>query len=544
MMRRWMLAWGLLPLSLGAALLVGCDSDHTICAPAVPAARLTGHVRTGGYSATLTLTAVRVDLRDGEMAEYPTVPAADGAYTLDVAPGQYVLKLNQSSYKTDYVYTAFGPGYGSTPADTLRVETGHTYRNLDFDLGTLTVQVTLPDSSLDGEHVNAILHRADADGEGWDPDFYWMEYTRVEQNQAELKAVSVLPGRYQVELVLGARSYSCGGPMEGEHIWLPDASGPDQAAWYDVEVGSLTALTYTTQALPAHLSGHIRGAWLELGMYTAPQISVIDADSVTAMGKRKINADGSFELALYRPRPVKLLITHKGMAQYLGGPDFDSATVYDLAPGQTIADIETATCAITLDTSTPLSTRYGAGDFEIYDPDGLILLGTVVGQFCIKSSYILPNLWPGEFLIRAVPQSGVSGQVGWIPQWYPGVTEPEAAERIVLTQEGEILPLSMTVLTGGNITGDIVDAPDPDAWWYALLTPAADPTTWGQNYIFGPRTDYSLTGIPDGQWKIGVCLIYAADDTIWYPGTADWDAAGIITIHDAETVLGVDIHIP
>ncbi len=544
MMRRWMLALGLLPLSLGVVLLVGCDSDHTICAPAVPAARMTGHVRTGGDSSSLTLTAIRVDLQDGEMAEYPTVPAEDGAYTLDVAPGRYVLKLNQSYLRTEYLYTAFGPGYGSLPPDTLRVETGRIYPNLDFDLGTLTVQVTLPDSSLDGEYVAAFLHRADADGENWDTNFRWRESSRVEGNQAELNAVGVLPGSYQVELVLGYRDCMCYCPWDGEHIWLPDESGSDQAAWYEVTIGTANQLAYAPGDPPAHLSGHIKGAWLELGMDTGPEISIVGTDSLTVMGKRRINADGFFGLVVYRPRPVKLLITQKGIAQYIGGPDFASATVYDLVPGQTIDNIETAPCAITLDASISLSSSFGSPTFEIYDPDDLTLLGSVDNHLYFKSSYILPNLWPGEFLLRVVPEAYDHGRISWITQWYEGATEPAAATRLTISEDGEILPLTMTILTGGTISGTILNVPDPTEFWYVLATPADNSTVWGNNYTGLLGQDYTLRGLPDGDYKIGTYPAFTANDTIWYPGTADWDSAGIIAIHDGEMVWGVDIHIP
>ncbi len=527
---------------LTVALLAGCDSDHTVCAPGVAAARLTGRVLTGGDPSSLDLVAEPVDLQEGETALYPAVPAADGSYAIDVPPGRYVLKLGGDFYvQTDFFYTAKGPAYGTMPPDTLVAENGRIYPNLDFDLGSLSVHVDLPDSLLGGERAMILLHREGTDGGSWDPEFRWQETATIAGDLATVTATGIPPGRYQVELVLGYRLYGCYCPWDGQHIWLPAGAGAPQATWYEVTAGTMTELTYAPRDASAHLSGRIGGAWLELGFDLEPEISLIGTDSTTIMGRRRVGADGSFDLVLYQPRPVKLLVTHQGMPQYIGGPDFAAATVFDPAPGEAISGIEAAPCAVTLDTSSPLDTSYGTGDFELYTADGRTLLGTVDGQIYFKSTYILPNLWPGEFLIRAVPQPGVLGRTWWIPQWYPGVTDPGEAETVTLTQYGEILPLSMTVLAGGSIAGDILDAPDPDAWWYALVTPADDSTIWGRNYIFGPQTSYQLVGIPDGRWKVGACLIHTATDTIWYSGTTDWDAAAVITIENGSTVEGIDI---
>lgn len=344
-----------------------------------------------------------------------------------------------------------------------------------------------------------------------------------------------------MELILGYREYMCSCPWDGEHIWLPDASTGAEAGWYTVEPDAALQLGYAPASQAARLTGVIGGAWLALGFDETPHLSLVGLDSTTLMGERPVFSDGSFELFVYQVQPLKLLITHEGLTQYLGGPDFLSATVFDPSPGQIISGIQTLTCAVTLDTSRPMDTDQGTGNFEVYSSDGQTLLGTIDGSRYFKSLYILPNLWPGDFLLRAVPQPREWGQVSWAPQWYPGVADLSDAEPVTLTQPGEILPLSMTVLEGGSIAGDLTGAPDPDGRWHALATPADAAAVWGFNYIFGPETAYNLIGLPDGDWKVGVTPINAPGDTLWYPGTADWAASTVVTITDGAEVAGIDI---
>lgn len=530
-------------LLLGLFLYTGCDSDENVCGPGVPAARLAGRVNTGSDPTLFILQATRTDLPEGESGIYSATPDADGHYAVDVPPGRYVLEL-RGSIPAYYSYTAFGPALGRADGDTLQVTTGQIIDSLDFDLATLALHIVLPDSALDGESVVVSLHREGSDDQGWDPDFRWQQWVGIEGGTVDYIAPAIPPGRYQVEFALGARRYECicSYPWDGEHVWLPDGDTREQAAWYEAPAGQVLDLAWSTGTPPARLTGTIGGAWRPLGMNTPPEISIIDTDSMTVMGQRRTEEDGSFDLILYRPRPVKLLVTHMGVPQYIGGPDFASATVFAPAAGQAVTGITLESCAVTLDTSLPLGAISGQADFHIYTADGQILLGTVSGQWCFKSTYILPNLWPGAFLVKAdFPGSSSFGRYAWIPQWYPGVADLADAEPVVLSQPGEVLPLTMTVLEGGSIAGELTGEPDPDDRWHVLATTADEAAVWGSNDIFGPETAYNLIGLPDGDWKVGVTPIMTPGDTIWYPGTTDWSAATAITIENGSAVEGIDI---
>ncbi len=533
-------------LIMALALAGGCE-DNNISAPVIPAGRIRGQVTCGGLPVDGTITVVAVDLPDGQEATFSTDVEPDGSFGLDVPEGRYVVQFNTSTGNATYDYTSAGPGVGLVPPDTLVVDTWHAWPHVDFPLAGLTVEISLPDSLLDGQTCHVYLHRSGFEDENYSPRYLWRGSAKYDDTTCRVEMPGVLPGRYRIELGLGTSSYD-NFSGDGEHLWLPGVSDPDQAAWYDIPVGERTSLEYASSTPPAHMAGHIGGAWLELYPSNKPKLSVINTDSVTILGGTLYGEGGSFALDIYQTQPVKLMISQAGLSQCIGGPDFASATIYDLVPGQIIGDIEVATCAITLEPSIPLTDLYSNPPFEIYDPDDLTLLGTVDTHLYLNSAYILSNLWPGEFLLRIAPYPYEVGSIPWIPQWYEGTTDPTEADRITITEPGEILPLSMTMLTGGEIHGRIVASEPSTDSYMILFTPADADTLWGRNYIWFPDTEFSGVGLPDGQYKvgatpIGLLLLKAEtpDNTIWYPGTSDWNAAGVVTIENAGTVVGVDI---
>ncbi len=537
---RGLILQALCGLILILTLVTGCDDDN-ICNPIVPAGRIEGQVSTGGLPVAGTIAAQAVDLPPGREATFRADLRADGSYGIDVPAGRYIVKAELSSPNANYDYTAAGPGYGRIPPDTLVVNGQRSWTHIDFPLASLTVRVTLPDAGLDGRTCSVFLHRDGDEDTDTNTRYLWLGRAQFDSTSSTVEMPGVLPGRYRIELDLGSRMCDCIRYCDGEHIWLPGVPGPDQADWYDVPTGETMSLEYGNTTVPGRLTGRIGGAWMELGLSRPPELSLISTDSATVRGRQAVGDDGTFTADLYQPVPVKLLITQQGLARYAGGPDFASATVYDLAPGRTISDIEITTCAITMETSISLTGCCGSPIFEIYDPDDLTLLGSIEDHFFFKSSYTLPNLWPGNFLLKIVPESFDIGSLPWIPQWYEEATEPSGAQLITIAAEGDILSLSMNVLTGGTISGRILDVPDPAAFRKIIATPADSLMIWGSNYTSRPEQDYELLGLPDGDYKIGTLLVFTESDPIWYPGTTDWDSATVITLENGGSVEGIDI---
>ncbi len=517
---------------------VGCDSEHTICGTDPSVAFLAGHVHTGTDPVGCTLEARGVDLPDGVARLIQGNPQADGTYELAVPPGRYTLMLDIPEGASHYYYSHAGPVTYSL-LDTLTVESGRTCGELDFDLGTLQVEITLSDPNLAGTRAEFELHRQNPDGQGWIESFHGHSAEMTAEG-ATLRAAGILPGLYQVELEIGASArYS--DHHAGERVWLPDADGPDQAAWYSVTAGTMQALSFTVSDSSAHLAGRIGGAWLELGLEELPRLSVVDEDSNLVIESWQVSDDGSFALNLLRPRPVRLLINQNGVTQYIGGPDFASATVYSPAPRETIDGIEVTTCAIILDLAASWSGRYNQPRFEVFTENGSTLLAAVRGSLVNAATFALPNLWPGKFLIRVMPDAGAYGWVPWLDQWYPGVLELDQAQPVTLAEAGRILPLEMGLLEGGSISGRILGTLEPNRYRTIIVTTADDIEPWGFTYIWDPDMAYSIIGLPDGLYRIGQGSSRQATDTIWYPGTTDWDAAEIIAIENAGAVENIDI---
>jgi len=70
--------------------------------------------------------------------------------------------------------------------------------------------------------------------------------------------------------------------------------------------------------------------------------------------------------------------------------------------------------------------------------------------------------------------------------------------------------------------------------------------TWGFRVASAGGT-YEVEGLPDGDWKIGAWLRAEGypdqppAGTVWYPGTTDWNEAGVIQVRNHADVTGIVI---
>jgi hypothetical protein len=90
---------------------------------------------------------------------------------------------------------------------------------------------------------------------------------------------------------------------------------------------------------------------------------------------------------------------------------------------------------------------------------------------------------------------------------------------------------------------------NPDFLFY--LTPAHERVRWGLDYGGESGSDFEFEGVPDGEWKVGAWRQRPGEysdqppsDTIRYPGTTDWSAAGILSITEASALSGLEIALP
>jgi len=513
----------------------GCDDPVDLCGPQVPAGRIQGQVRTGGLPIDAEILATRI-VEDVEIeSKFRAEPDDDGFYDLDVPAGRYVVQLRIDGWRARYDYAASGLGYGNIPPDTVLVDGAHSPIKINFDLGGLTLRFDLSDD-LDGQWGEVVLHRREEIEAEKRETFVDGGDAEIVNGLLEVQIAGVLPGEYQVQIVIS----------NGEQFWMPGTRDQAESPWYEVVVDSVVSLESGLTAPPARIEGRIAGAWLDMGLDAEPELSIVNLDSTVITRPRRVEEDGTFAIDICLPGPVKIQVTQKGIEQWIGGPSFDEATVYSLQSGQTISDIELLQSGIHFYVSAPEG-YVGEARFQLYDPVSLNLLASPYPSSAYSAHIVIPNLWPGDFLILVSKEEWSLGSICWKPQWFDRATGPEQARTISITTAGEVVGLDLVLELGGVISGRVMDEEGSSGFHRLVLTPADEFSAWGNHYSLAWLGKYDIQGLPDGDFKVGVLPPhqYMVDPLpsgiIWYPGTSDWETAGIIEIRDAAVVSDVDI---
>ncbi len=530
----------LLLLLIGAVLSIwsGCSEKTTLSCPEVPAGSIRGQVRTGGAPIPAVVTAVKLAQDPGEMGIYESSPDSAGFYHLDVPPGRYLLSLRVGSYRTVYAYRRSGLVYGEAEGDTLEVAAGPPL-GADFDLAAVRVRLSLP-SGMDSLDADVALHRRGPQSTGW-ATYVDGGHATVRDGRVDLLIPGVLPGSYKIEVVIGAIQYLCDCPWDGEHFWLPGTRDSTACPWTEVPVDRIVEVAGQVTTEPARLEGEIGGVWRDLGI-EAPAVALYTPDGAVVRGLRRVGSDGSFRVDMYLAGPVKILVDHERIQQWIGGPDIQSAHVFELVNGETTTGARLVESALRVDFTRPelppgqpALRLYRAGDLS---PAGALELPRP------GMSFILPNLRPGIYLLYVEPHS--PGSSSWLPQWYDRAGRPEDA-RPIMIGESELATAAVTLESGGRIQGAVLD-PDPSREYLFYLSPAGERTRWALGYGGVSRQEFDFQGIPDGDWKVGAWPRIAGEypeeppeNVIWYPGTTDWSAAGGVSVRDGGSVSGVEI---
>ncbi len=546
---RPVLTWAFLSAMAVLFFALGCGDDPTRPCTFVAAGRLQGVVRMGGTPTDAVIMATRVNDEVQGEATFETSPGESGAYLLDLPAGDYIVQLRPGiSHRYIYDYSAAGLGYGQLPPDTLRVDDSRSPVVVDFTLGSLTLHLELSDH-LEGESASIELYKRDAIETG-----QWRTYLNqgeghIENGQVDIQAVGLLPGEYKVEIVLGRRVYLCNCPYDGEHFWMPGIREESESPWYEVVADSVVALTCSIPTEPARIEGRISGAWLSMGLGVAPELSIVNPDSVIIMGQRRVGDDGRFGVDVHLPGPVKLLVTQDGIEQWIGGAGFTEATLYDLQLGETITNIDLVQSGLRLNIEGDVQFSPYGTEIRIHDPMNMELLGTSTYWSWAGSVVPVCNLWPGEYIVHISPDGSDHGGTAWRPQWFDRVTDPAEANLISIGSPGEVVRLDVTLERGGTIAGELEFSSPASGWHYVVVTTADQYLCWGADLVFEGNREYLLQGLPDGSYRVGVVpretvWRYGTPPpagTTWYPGTGNWDAAETVEILDAADLVGLNI---
>src|SRR5262249_49139329 len=135
----------------------------------------------------------------------------------------------------------------------------------------------------------------------------------------------ILPGTYKLEVILAPQSYLCPCAYGPERFWWPGVA--NAAASSSIELGGaeVGVVSGRVRARLPRIQGQITGVWQEMGI-GPPSIGLFDLDSTLVRDVHQVSEDGSFDERVYLARPVKLLVSHAGVKQWVGGSTFDAAT--------------------------------------------------------------------------------------------------------------------------------------------------------------------------------------------------------------------------
>lgn len=531
------------------SVLMGCSDDIVEPgASGVAGGRIVGTVRSGGVPVDAVVRAVRIPEKPGDVAEFDIAIEWDGTrstFQQDLPAGRYVAELRFQRYNIAYGYSADGLRSGDAPPDTLIVDAQHSPVTVDFELATMRVRLDVS-REMDGADGIVELHKRGAPSESG-KSYLSEAWARIAGGRLDVTFPGVLPGAYKVEFEIGPATPRCCSPSGDERFWAPGVRDSIAAPWTEVLADRRVDVTMQISHGPARIRGEIVGAWLDLGIPKRPSVALVTPESTIVHGPQGTDTDGSFELRQSIPGPVRILVEHDGVQQWVGGRRFSDAQTFQLEPWQSVTGVQLVESGLQLDIQ---ADDFSSTDFRLYDASTLSVAFEWLSQYAGAAPLTMPNLAPGTYLLHIEPRT--PGTTSWAPQWYDRASVPALATPIRIEHPGHVVAVSVVLEAGGSIGGTVRDYEGVTGNYFIYITRADDPKRWGSTFAYSGRPEYRFTGIPDGEWKIGVWRREPGHDlfaeppqgTVWFPGVLDWSAATPISILDATDVVGVDIEIP
>jgi hypothetical protein len=514
----------------------GCDREDsreptcptcTTC----PWGSISGQVLGGGrpVAARVRAECVRGDSSGsaaGSVVEGET--DVDGRFRIDVPSGRYTLEVS-NLYNTpgpffDFRYSADGLASRYTDADTFEVRRESVEKVMAG--GALDLLVHTPDR-LEGVTLFCEITGLTGAATGYTSSF--------SANVAEGTV------RYHFPLLpVGTYAARLGGaPMQT--IWLPGALDQETARKIPVNTGIL-ATAEVTLPPAAWISGSITGSWQTIGF--APDVIALDAPPESGRGylaRTRVGRDGQFSLCFFVLAPVRLLVDYGETERWIGGDDFASARVFDLAAGREFPDVSLRDsgilCRLEGDGLGPETNAR----FKLFDEHG-----TIVADRSHMGGDLAPiaGLKEGVYFLRV---ERADNTATWAPQWFDRKPSLAEASPITLTGWGEVATVTVRLQEGGRIRGDVRDRSGAPVQAIIVAVPLDGPDG-ARVFASSNRStgEFTLEGLADGEYRIGAARDYNNLQTPlwWYPGTSDPDSAGVITIRDLGEVTGLSWRLP
>ncbi len=511
---------------LAAIGLPGCDeSDDPVRCTHDPSGALCGYVRGAGGPVQAEVTARGLGDGDVEVLIRTTTDST-GRYELCLPTGEYSLAIGVPGLGMPVVYGPSGPGYGPRPGIVL--DLGDDSLRVDFDLGGVVLDLCLPECPRNTGLRLELRRRIGSVGMS-----IWRQTTLTTGDTVHVDVPALLPGHYALSMQ----------PDVGPAIWFPHTREPAQTE--SLVVSALHTAAYEdTLPEPTWIHGQVSGSWQELGderlthLGLWPSIEALDPVTSDLRSRTWAAQDGSFTVYGILPEPFRLRVRMGDLSRYIGGDSFETATVFDLEPGNsaTLDPVVESGLLFTLHGSDP-EDRYKAR-IRVESAAGDTVMTVSTG--CSGGDELaIPNLDPGVYYLHLSPTSCIANQT-WVPQWFDRVDAREEATPVQITEAGELVSVAFHLEDGGRIRGTVRHSDGTFVGDYLLRVFAADDSTWAlANKRVDPVTGAFCTpSLEDGAYRLA--LWTKAQTGLWYPGVASFEEAEVLTIADHQDLLGLD----
>jgi hypothetical protein len=444
-----------------------------------------------------------------------------GRYEVSVPPGEYSIEARVGSRRSATVYYGSArPVWSRRDADTVRV--AHEDVRADFILGALSVAIAVPGARESTEYDACLCELQDS---GVEKQASQGGITAVD----EILTVgwpAVPPGAYLVSIE----------PSAGQTIYPPGTRAWSEAETIRVASGEVTE-TAATFAPPAILVGEVRGSWQHMHSRDRPRVFVFNNDSLQ-VARVRLDGDTEYELPLFLPETIRLMVSIDYMKRWIGGDTFAEATRFEPVSGE-ILDVGTHV-------ESGMLCYFSGPDYEldhhalctVHDGQGDSIFRRWTGA---SNPFLISNLSPGTYYLRV--ENDMWDQ-RWVPQWFDRADSLSNATPIEVPDGGAVVEIEVQFTRGGKIQGRVVTASgEPYGGAAVRISRREDVShTYRWTWTSALTGEFSAEILADGEYIVGVIAEYYS--TYWYPGTWAWQLAEVVSIEDAETVTGIDWTVP
>jgi hypothetical protein len=480
-------------LLLPLLILWGCDENSSKPCPVYETGAVEGYVTIAGEPAVTTI-GVR-PFEGPQRFEQIAVSQSDSS-------GWYHIELPNGLYRL-FAPPETASGTFSGYRDTVRIESESTR----FDILRTKFRARLMFPNL--------LNDRNCSGRLEGRDDYTMD-EKIVGGAVEFSIPIMTPGDYKFSIRVRSANY-----------WLPGTYDYSEAETFTL-TGFDSMLITDSFLNYATVSGTVSGSWQnsEIGY---PRVTAFAADSTIILYKN-VNRDGEFTIELFEPQPIRLLVSLRGIDNWIGGDDFVSATEFDVQPQQELVGITHMESGFSCALSVRPPHVITGGTARLRDSDGHVYFPT----YFANDRFAVSNLSPGTYYLFI---SGYCQDQTWASQWYDRGEQLDSATPIVIG-DYEFQELTMELQAGGTIDGLITrdSGMQTDNFKVLLCSVSGEPLCSGWTYT--DDSYFQFTGLGNDSYTVAVL-----DDIheLWYyPGTTAADSATVITIHDYNNVTGID----